>query len=98
MHPEPYEQASKYEDWDNPYYMAGYVSGSSSTRTDEELTQAQQQIKLLEGVAKIDKTTIESLNNHINKLESIIDELNQPWYIKLWNSIPRFSLSIRRIN
>ena len=45
--------------------------------------------------AMLNKTCINALNSKIEELET---ELATPWYIKLWNSIPRFSLSIRRTN
>ena len=38
------------------------------------------------------------ISDYVEELEDIIDALNQPWYVRLWNSIPRFSLSIRRTN
>ena len=45
----------------------------------------------LEEQAKLDQDCI-------NKLNAKVEELETTWYIKLWNKIPRFSLSIRRTN
>ena len=39
---------------------------------------------------------IEELNAKVEELEDVIDELSQTWYIKLWNSIPKISISIIR--
>ena len=92
MHPHPFIDEEKYADWDNPYYIAGFSAALKTyTESDTKLDKAHQQIALLETCSKLS-------NEKIEELEDIIDALKQPWYLKLWNKIPRFSLSIRRTN
>ena len=92
MHPDPIINEEKYADWNNPYYMAGFSAALATINvTDTDLDKAHQKIALLELSSKLS-------NEKIEELEDIIDLLKQPWYIKLWNKIPRFSLSIRRTN
>ena len=92
MHPHPFTDDIKHDDWNNPYYIAGFnVALETFKASDTELDKAHQQIVLLETCSKLS-------NEKIEELENIIDALKQPWYVKLWNKIPRFSLSIRRTN
>ena len=90
------KDADKYKDWDNKYYMAGYASGCESgpkydLKLQVELGRTQKELMFKNQAVK-------ALNEKVEELEDIIDTLNQPWYVRLWNSIPRFSLSIRRTN
>ena len=92
MHPNPLFKEVKYADWNNPYYIAGFnVALETFKASDTELDKAHQQIVLLETCSKLS-------NEKIEELENIIDALKQPWYVKLWNKIPKFSISIRRTN
>tara|TARA_R100001530_G_scaffold99676_1_gene69306 strand:+ start:424 stop:702 length:279 start_codon:yes stop_codon:yes gene_type:complete len=92
MHPDPIANQDRYNDWDNPYYIAGFSAACETFKaTDTDLDKANQRITYQENCIKL-------LNDNITELEDTIYELNQPWYIKLWNQIPRFSLSIRRTN
>ena len=39
-----------------------------------------------------------SIANEVNKeLEERIEELERPWYVKLWNKIPKFKITIERV-
>lgn len=92
------KDTDKYKDWDNPYYMAGYASGcESAARTATYDWKQQEEIEKTKKELMFKDQAILALNKKVDELEDIIDAL-QPWYIKLWNSIPRFSLSIRRTN
>ena len=93
MNPNPFLlDEERYADWNNPYYMAGFSAALETFKaTDTDLDKANKRITYQENSIKL-------LNDHIEGLEDIINDLKQPWYVKLWNKIPRFSLSIRRTN
>ena len=92
----------KYNDWDNPYYMAGYQSGCEATQEMKPLRQR----KLLEErndlIKELDiaSATINKLEEKANDLNNTLDYLirenNKPWYIKLWSKIPKISIQITR--
>ena len=94
----------KYNDWNNPYYKAGYQSGCETTREEKPLRQRkleEEKDDLIKDNAKLitmQKELISVRDECISELISELNDLKQPWHIKLWNSIPRFSLSIRRTN
>jgi len=89
---------NKYEDWNNPYYMAGYTSGcesaargtiTASLKLQEDLEDTQRSLTFRD-------KAISALNDKVEELEDTIDALNQPWYIKLWTNIPKISINITR--
>ena len=88
----------KYNDWDNPYYQAGYLSGCETKPyvTDYLAEDKAYHIKeLKEAVATIKKLE-EKANDLNNTLDYLIRENNRPWYIKLWSKIPKISIQITR--
>ena len=104
MHPDIIADEDKYNDWDNPYYMAGYQSGCEATREMKPLRQRKllkernDLIKENANLIGMQKELIAVRDERISELISELNNLKQPWYVKLWNNIPRFSLSIRRTN
>ena len=86
MNANPIINEEKYADWDNPYYMAGFHAGCESS--DKCIRDDNQKLK-----DKVD--VLKSVNK---TLLIRIAGLEQTWYVKLCNKIPRFSLSIRRTN
>ena len=78
------EAQADYDKWSNPDYIAGFNAAcKTNLATDTDLDKAKQRITYQENCIKL--------------LEDTIDNLKQPWYVKLWNSIPRFTLAIRRV-
>ena len=89
---------NKYEDWNNPYYMAGYTSGCESAAMgtitanltlQEDLEDAQRSLAFRQ-------KALDALNTTIEELMDTIDALNKPWYSKLWSKIPKISIQITR--
>ena len=72
------------EKWDSPTPLQNYKNGwdSCADKLEDEIT--------------FKDKCIEELNAKVEELEDVIDELSQTWYIKLWNSIPKISISIIR--
>tara|TARA_R110000824_G_scaffold4623_8_gene22273 strand:- start:3099 stop:3395 length:297 start_codon:yes stop_codon:yes gene_type:complete len=97
MNPDIIRDKDKYNDWDNPYYMAGYASGceSASKTATYDWKQQEQTDDALRQIMFKDQA-IKALNDKVEELEDIIDALNQPWYIKLWNKTPKISIQITR--
>ena len=97
----------KYNDWDNPYYMAGYQSGCEATRETKPLRQRKLEeerddlIKENANLIGMQKELIAVRDEHIKELYADLElrgheleYLKQPWYVKLWKKIPRIKISI----
>jgi hypothetical protein len=90
MNPNPFTKDVDHEErlFHNPTYALGWQKGlahiSDTSKYDKQICKLEQQ-------AQLDKTCIKLMKARIEELET-------PWYTKLWNKIPRFSLSIRRTN
>ena len=72
----------------NASYALGWTKGLAHI---DDVSNYTEQIDKLEQQARLSEACI-------NRLKTKIEELELPWYIKLWNKIPKFSLSIRRTN
>ena len=81
------EAQADYDKWEDPQYMSGFNAGCEATKRTED--------NLYETIADLTRG-IELANKVIEGMDDEIRELNQPWYIKLWNSIPKISISIIR--
>ena len=79
------------EKWDSPTPLQNYKNGWDSCAEvyEEKTTKLEDEITFKDHC-------IEELNAKVEELEDVIDELSQTWYIKLWNSIPKISISIIR--
>jgi len=85
------EAQADYDKWEDPQYMSGFNAGCEATRTARKRTED----KLNQTIADLTRG-IELANKVIEGMDDEIRELKQTWYIKLWNSIPKISISIIR--
>ena len=92
MHPNPFINDVEHEEllFNEPKYLLGWQAGlahiSDTTHLTDKIDELEQQIT-------IKNECIELLSNKIDKLE---DELEIPWYHKLWSKIPRISIVIKK--
>ena len=103
MNPDIVRDKDKYNNWDNPYYQAGYASGcETKPLRDRKLRDERDDL-----IKEVEKLKDEQQRLRLDLLKADTDaqyygqeytKLSNIWFIKLWNSIPRFSLSIRRTN
>lgn len=84
MHPDPYTKEIREEEFNHPL---------TELYTRDKFIQYE--VKDLQEQVKLNEACIDRFVTRIAELE---EELATPWYIKLWNRIPRFSISIRRTN
>ena len=97
MNPDIIRDEDKYNDWDNPYYQAGYLSGcETKPRKDYLAEDKAYHIKELKEAEATIKKLEEKANDLNNTLDYLIRENNRPWYIKLWSKIPKISIQITR--
>ena len=75
------------EKWDSPNYNYGW--DNCAKVYEENITKLEDDITFKDHC-------IEELNAKVEELEDVVDELSQTWYVKLWNSIPKISISIIR--
>jgi hypothetical protein len=97
MHPSPYDQINKhgeYYDWDNPYYQAGFTAGCETGNYIEEAQR--EQIAENANLIGMQKELIAVRDERISELVSELNDLKQPWYVKLWKKVPRISINIER--
>ena len=90
----------KYNDWDNPYYMAGYASGCETTQEMKPLRQRKLEEERNDLIKEVERLKLDLLkaDTDAQYYGEEYTKLSNIWFIRLWNSIPRFSLSIRRTN
>lgn len=92
----------KYNDWDNPYYQAGYLSGCETSQIQEPIRWKKLREERNKTIVELEiaSTTIKKLEEKANDLSNTLDYLirenNKPWYIKLWSKIPKISIQITR--
>ena len=98
MNPDIIRDKDKYNDWDNPYYQAGYASGCETKplRDIKLRDERNDLIKELDIASATIKKLEEKANDLSNTLDYLIRENNRPWYIKLWSKIPKISIQITR--
>ena len=97
MNPDIIRDEDKYNDWDNPYYQAGYLSGCETKPHQDYLAEDKAyHIKELKEAEATIKKLEEKANDLNNTLDYLIRENNKPWYIKLWSKIPKISIQITR--
>ena len=90
MNPDPFTDDVKHEEllFNEPKYLQGWQAGLAHVVDNTHLTD------------KIDKLEQQAqLNNAcVDRLKAKIEELETPWYIKLWNKMPKVSLKVERRN
>ena len=96
MNPDIIRDEDKYNDWDNPYYQAGYASGCETKplRDRKLLKERNDLIKENANLIGMQKELIAVRDERISELVSELNDLKQPWYVKLWKKIPRIKISI----
>ena len=97
MNPEPYQEhpmnedeyrTMDYDTWNKLMSELDWTTSETKKQLDKKVEQLTIDLQTNELIIKEQKELI-------NKMKL---SLNRPWYLKLWNRIPRFSLSIRRTN
>ena len=102
MNPDIIRDEDKYNDWDNPYYQAGYASGCETKplRDRKLLKERNDLIKENANLIGMQKELIAVRDERISELISELNNLTriskQPWYVKLWKKVPRISINIER--
>jgi len=105
VNPDIIADKDKYNDWDNPYYQAGYASGCETKplRDRKLLEERNDLIKENAKLIGMQKELIASRDEHIKELYADLElrgheleYLKQPWYVKLWKKVPRISINIER--
>jgi hypothetical protein len=81
------EAQAEYDKWDDPQYMAGYDAGTKWSK-DERHVLKKDNADLQE--------RIKELNGDLELCVLELNDLKQPWYVKLWNKLPRISINIER--
>ena len=81
------ETEEQLDKWDDPQYMSGFTAGCEATkRTEDDLRSINETLE----------ERIRELNEDLGLCVSELHDLKQPWYVKLWNKLPRISINIER--